>query len=568
MNTDDKELEMQERLAAKVEAFGASLAKKRQEAVNARKNSGIEDEWTEAEESYQGIDDANRNNKSSYKPASPNGSFQTARQNTVTRSSVFLNITRPYVDAASARVADMLLPNDETNWGIRPTPIPKGKFPKTPVAQAMPPQAPQGMPGMPPGPQGMPGMPPGMPEAPPQAPLVDPIVEMMDKAREASKKAKTQIEDWLIECQWHAEVRKAIEDCARLGTGILKGPVPVKRFNRVSMSDGGMLALAIQESISPATIAVDPWNFFPDPACGENIHEGAFVWEMDRMTTKKLRELKGLPGVLDFQIDKAIEKGPSGDLDDSNGFKNAAIRPQDDDRYTVWHYYGTAEREDLEAAGIDIPIEGDVSVPAIITMVNDCVIKAALNPLDSGEFPYDVMPWQRRAGTPFGMGVAKQINTPQRMLNAATRNMMDNAAFTAGPQLIVRKGAVQPADGQWALTPRKLWWVLHLRVSSNAIALLLGHHKLTVTVGVHIRVVDVSFRCNLRTFQINLRLHLCNLRVGLCANLCNLKLRWMWRLLCASLLIFARLKQLGVELARLQILAHCSFWADAKRRVE
>ncbi len=448
MNTDDKELEMQERLAAKVEAFGASLAKKRQEAVGARANSGIEDEWTEAEESYQGVDDANRNNKSSYKPASPNGSFQTARQNTVTRSSVFLNITRPYVDAASARVADMLLPNDETNWDIRPTPIPEGKFPQT-AMQGMAPQTPQGMPGMQPP---MPGMPQAMP-----AQQADPVVAMMDKARASAKKAKTQIEDWLVECQWHAEVRKSIEDCARLGTGILKGPTPVKRFNRVSMNDGGMIALAIQESISPATVAVDPWNFYPDPACGENIHEGAYVWEMDRMTVKKLRELKGLPGVLDFQIDKAIEKGPSGDIE--NGYKNAAIKPQDDDRYTVWHYYGLAEREDLEAAGIDIPIDGDVSVPAIITMVNDCVIKAALNPLDSGEFPYDVMPWQRRSGTPFGMGVAKQINTPQRMLNAATRNMMDNAAFTAGPQLIVRKGAVQPADGQWALTPRKLWWV-------------------------------------------------------------------------------------------------------------
>lgn len=433
------------KLADKVEAFGASLVKRRAEAVSGRTAIGIEDDWTADEEAYQGIDDANR--ETVYKPASSNGSFQAARKGAGVRSTVYLNITRPYVDAASARVADMLLPNDETNWDIRPTPMPEGRF--KPVAQAVQQMA---------APVGQPEQLPGQPPVPPAPKPVDPDEQLRTQARESAAKAKQQIEDWLVQCQWHSEVRKAIEDCARIGTGILKGPTPVKRFNRVAHNDGGMLAMAIEQTIAPETKRVDPWNFYPDPSCGEDIHDGAYVWELDRITAKQLRDLKGVPGYLEDQIDKALEMGPQGAKVEA-GFKSTKLKINDSDKFEVWYFYGLAEREDLEAAGVEIPLEGDVSVPAIVTMVNDVVIKAALNPLDSGEFPYDMMPWQRRAGVPYGMGVARQINTPQRMLNAATRNMMDNAAFTAGPQMILRKGAIQPADGVWTLTPRKVWFV-------------------------------------------------------------------------------------------------------------
>jgi len=69
------------------------------------------------------------------------------------------------------------------------------------------------------------------------------------------------------------------------------------------------------------------------------------------------------------------------------------------------------------------------------------------------------MPWQVRQGQPWGIGVARQLNTPQRMLNAATRNMMDNAGLAAGPQIIMKKGVVSPADGKWEIAPRKYWWI-------------------------------------------------------------------------------------------------------------
>src|SRR6185295_15065825 len=77
-------------------------------------------------------------------------------------------------------------------------------------------------------------------------------------------------------------------------------------------------------------------------------------------------------------------------------------------------------------------------------------------PLDSGEFPYDFMPWKRRAGSPWGSGVARQGRTAQRITTAAVRNMMDNAGISAGGQMVIGT-QIEPADGKWEITPRKLW---------------------------------------------------------------------------------------------------------------
>ena len=442
IEVNDEDLIRAEKLSARLEQLGNSLKRKCDEAVAARKSSGIEEEWTLAEEAYQGIDDANRGTVVG-KPSSPDGGYVNGKASGgAARSTVLLNITRPYVDAAAARVGDMLLPTDDRNWCIKPTPIP------VTLQGLMAPQQPQQQ-GMPPEMAAMLGQ---------SAPAGQPIGQPVNHDKAAAEGAEKQIDDWLVQCQWHAEVRKLIEDCARLGTGILKGPYPAKTVSRVMSKQDGLMAMVIKESIGPESRCISPWNFFPDGDCGESIHDGAYVWEKDTITAKGLRDLKGLPSYIDSQIDKVLGQGPQGKYNGSD-FQVGSVKAKDSDVFEIWYYHGTAERDDLIAAGVDLPEDGDVSVSCVLTMVNDTVIKGALNPLDSGEFPYDAMPWQRKQDLPWGTGIAVQINTPQRMLTAAARNMMDNAGLSAGPQIIMRRDAITPADNVWNLTPRKIWWV-------------------------------------------------------------------------------------------------------------
>ena len=383
--TTDADDALESRLIDRIEAFGQSLSRKRADAVSARRESGIEEEWHAAEDAYQGVDDANRGDTRMAKPVSPDGGMVNGpSRKGQTRSTVVMNITRPYVDAAAARVADMLLPTDDTPWGLKPTPIPSRNFELPDAALTQPMGAPPGMGAM------MPGQPPF-----PADPLQQAIQQAQaqdSQAKDAAEKATTQIEDWLVQCQWHAEVRKMIEDTARLGTGVLKGPTPARMKSRMMKRESGIMQLVIEESIVPESKCISPWNFFPDGACGENIQDGSGTWERDTLSAKSVRELKALDGYIESQIDRVLEEGPQGKYIDA--YTNSGkVKANDRDVYEVWYYYGAADREDLDAAGVELPDDTDVTAHCLVTMVNDRVIKAAINPLDSGEFPYDVMVW-------------------------------------------------------------------------------------------------------------------------------------------------------------------------------
>jgi hypothetical protein len=50
------------------------------------------------------------------------------------------------------------------------------------------------------------------------------------------------------------------------------------------------------------------------------------------------------------------------------------------------------------------------------------------------------------------------MRSQQKVLNAAWRQMMDNAGVSSGPQIVIKPGAIQPADKQWQLSARKIWY--------------------------------------------------------------------------------------------------------------
>lgn len=458
---------------ARIDGLGKTVAKMRDAAVLARKSSGIETIWREDEEYYQGIDDANRGTTAWTKAAGVNGGLEGATKGTEGRCTAFFNLTRPFVDAASARMGDILLPATDWNFAIKPTPVPEiaDQVMQPMMPQAMPGMQPQAMPAISPmAPQGMPQQMPMQPAPPGQQPLMNqppqggffsPQAKPLT-ADQRVEKAEKRIHDWLTECAYHAELRKVIHDMAKVGTGVIKGPVASKKKTRKTQQN----AIAIAEEIAPISYRVDPSNFFPDPNCGENIHNGEFVIERDLFTARKLRDLKGIPGYLEDCIDKVLEEGPGKRNFSKDGIQQNDTSTQDDDRFEVWYFHGFVDADDLASCGVSLNEEGEESagpqvIPAVVTLVNDTVIRANLNPLESGEFPYDVVPWQRRSDSVWGVGVARQGRTPQEMLNASARAMMDNAGNSSGPQLIIRQNAIVPADGDWTIRPNKLWIATH-----------------------------------------------------------------------------------------------------------
>lgn len=399
----------------------------RDEAVKARQESGIEKEWNDAEDAYQGIDDANRAEMDvarTRKPVSDTGGSN--RERPTTKSTVLPNITRGYVNAASARTADMLMPTDDRAFAVKPTPMPELMAEMDNEEEIILPNG-----------------------EPAQKSTI--VKMMMEEAENRAKKAQDQIDDWLVECNYSGEIRKVIDDCARLGTGIIKGPYPVKRRKVKWESLGnGMTVLAMSDDIKPASKRINPWYMYPDPACGENIHNGNYIFELDFITYKAIKDLFNVPGYLNNQLMEVLKEGPV-----KNSFYSQLYNKDknhfDKGLYEVWYFTGCLNKEQIEASGCSCEgYEGESEmIPVTATIINDRLVRVVISPLDTGEFPYDFMPWSVREDMPWGRGIANQMSVPQRMLTAATRVLMDNAGKSANPFVVINRQYVTPADGDW-----------------------------------------------------------------------------------------------------------------------
>lgn len=426
------------------EQLAQVLLKRRDQAVRYRAGLGIETQWAEDQAYYEGEEESSR---VAYYKGMTLGSPLLAKPKNDFKSKIFLNITRPYVETAASKVIEVLCPVDDRAFSIVPSPIPFAvmggqEMRGTAIPQEM---------GAPPGQAPMVDQN-GMPAAQQQIQQQQVEKSVEDKLRIAARGAERWIDDALQECGYGRELRRLVDDAARLGTGIMRGPIPTVRVSR--KVDGDQLVMV--EEIVPESKCISIWNAFPDPACGDNIHNGQYFIEHDNLTEKQVRELIAAPGYIPSAIEEVLRQGPQENA--TTALVKAPHESSDQvaKNYHIWYYHGFLSVEDVVAMGCDCgDIEGGVA--AVITIINDTPIKAHLAPLSAGKFPYDFMCWQRTAGSPWGIGIARQIRACQSILNATVRSMMENAGLSSGPQIILGRGSIIPADGSWVITPRKVW---------------------------------------------------------------------------------------------------------------
>lgn len=442
-DNDDAQAAVQSAL----DTFGLYIAEMRRDAIQGRYLLGVEDEWQEDEDAYQGIDDANRHEfRSAMRQRKPTATGQkVTTPPTSTKCTLLPNITRPYVDAAAARMSDMLLPNDDRCWDVEATPIPDlADTAKAETDEMVLIDAEQGL------------------EVNAQV-WAKTILDVADARVERARK---RMEDWFEEGHWTSHARQVIEQAARLGTGVLKGPFS-KRKRKVSWHfvDGQFGGRQVSTERVPHSTWVDVWNCFPDPACGENIQHGSFFFERDSITKRQMLDLKTQPGYIPHQIDACLKEGPiQAEVMWTPTMELERQTITNNTLYEVWYFEGLVELAQLELCGLDCShLKSDESgepqthAAATITMINHRVVRASLTGIDDGTFPYDVYVWQKRPGMWCGMGIARQIRTAQRSVTAAYRNLHDNAAVSAGAQIIVDSDQLKPADGSWEIRGLKAW---------------------------------------------------------------------------------------------------------------
>lgn len=369
------------------------------------------------------------------------------------KSTAYVNITREKTDAWAAQMGDMLFPVDDKNYGIAPTPNPK----LTMIAkQVMAVTAGQGE----------------QSEQPTSE--AQQAIDALAIAQDRATAMERTIEDQLVSCDYNGESRRMLHYAAKLGTGILKGPLVQ---NQITTSWGkgadGQWVCEVVEDTRPAARCVYPWDFVPDMSA-IRFSEAAFCYEREYMTKKDVNKLKRLAnyGFIPEQVDKLLASSPSASCTQYNQYVDqiralCGLNPtSQDQRYEVWTYHGpvpmallvevgllsTEDMSDEELAGMD-----GRECDGVVIFSGDIVLKVTMNPLDTLEWPYSVFVCEPEEGSIFGLSMPYLMRHPQKIINSAWRAMLDNAAKTVGPQVVVNKRLIQPVDGNWEATPFKTW---------------------------------------------------------------------------------------------------------------
>ena len=430
----------------RLQSFGSSLASMRDEWVRARYSAGIDKRWIEDIDQYNAKDNINK--AAAQMMTSVEQGFPVTTQGSKpTRSTVYIGLTRQKTNAGEARLADILLPTDDRNWGIKPTPLPELLQMAKSDMEAVNPMTGQPMTG----PDGQP-----LKEK-------DIAKAVREAAENRAESMQNEIDDQLVECDYNAEVRKMMHDAAVMGTGVIKGPIVTNRVRKawqpmVDAEGQQVQVMEIVEELNPASFRVDPRNVWPDPSCGEDIHDGKGIFERDRMTAKQVRDLAKQPGYMKDRLRSILEEGPkrSATMEEVS---DEDVRDYYKGTFEVWTYWGEVSHEDLECAGVEVGEYDPLNtVSACVVFINNTVVKAYLNPLETGEIPYDFYVWEKVAGSCWGYGIPYLMRAQQKVLNAAWRMMMDNAGVTSRGQVVMKPGVVAPADKQWQLTAGKIWY--------------------------------------------------------------------------------------------------------------
>jgi hypothetical protein len=436
-----------EKMQERLQAFGQSMAHQRDDWIRARYSYGVDKRWLEDEDQYNAKDNINR--AASQMMTSVEQGYPVTTQGAKPhRSTVYIGLTRQKTNAAEARISDILLPTDDRNWGIKPTPKPKLMAMSRDTQMAGDKET---------------GQPLVNPDTGEPLAMRDIARAALKTAREKSDAMQLEIEDQLVECDYNGELRKVLHNSARLGTGVIKGPIVTNRTRKAwqpykDMQGNTIHQLDIVNEVTPASFSIDPRNVWPDPGCGDSIHNGKGIYEREQLTSRQVRDLAKQPGFMKDQLRKVLEEGPK----KSATFQELKDEDQRDiarDVYEMWSYWGEVDHDDLETAGIQLGQKDELrAVSACVVMINSTIVKAYINPLEGGELPYDFYVWERVADSVWGYGIPYLMRAQQKVLNAAWRQMMDNAGVSSGPQIIVKAGAIQPADKQWQISARKIWF--------------------------------------------------------------------------------------------------------------
>jgi hypothetical protein len=396
----------------------------------------IEQRWVDDLRQYDGSDRIRMSKQDATSSASGN-------------STPRIHATRRATDQFEARAADMLFPTSDYAFDLRPTPDDEWQG----ATQQHPEFGVQGV---------------------PQAPDATGV-------EEACRRMKRVIFDQLADCKFSSSGRKMVRDAARVGCGVLVGPVNTIKVQR--RFNGPQMTMQVKEIPVPAANYVDFWNFFPDMVPSADKAEYAFC--LNLMSRREVQDLKDFPSFDSEEIDELLESEPDlGELRENLSYRNTNMNRVEptSDKYAVWRYTGTltpketdiltqqalsrrdstSEDHDPDMAddmdAMNCACEDDSTVPMVDMWFSQTrVLKARIRPIDRDyRIPYYVFSPFPADDTMFGYGIPYMCRDSASVLDASWRITLWNASASCGAIIVTRAGKVEPRDRSWEMRGPKV----------------------------------------------------------------------------------------------------------------
>ena len=385
-------------------------------------------------------------------------------------SRVFVNMTRPKTKVQRARLVDTLLPEDETNWDIEPTPVPRME-----KAKELAKEEPQNL--------GLLGQ-----------QEVDSGKIDRGKSEERVRAMKAMMRDQLAECAYPHSIRMAITQGCKLGNGVVKGPFASNRHIRTwakapDTRDHWAMKLTKADERVPMFEWVDLWDFYPDMDAA-SMADSDFVFQLHHMSKRQLRRLGQNtyfdPEEVSFLLTQNPHYKP---IDGPNFIDNLKIVRQlenlDDtaelNRFPVFEYHGALPYENFTTLCRNFNMMGLVdafersgdplkTIEGSVWFCSDRLLRFDIRPVDNGPLPYSVFRMDPTENTVIGgEGIPAMVRDPQSSLNAAWRMALENGGLQGVGMFLVDTLRVEPAGDptDYAIEPKKVWKV-KTGLSSNA----------------------------------------------------------------------------------------------------
>ena len=118
------------------------------------------------------------------------------------------------------------------------------------------------------------------------------------------------------------------------------------------------------------------------------------------------------------------------------------------DRFEVFEFWGTLDREDVEGYDVTIPskLKDSEQIQVNAWMCNGEIIRLVMNPFKPAYIPFYACPYEFNPGSFFGIGISENMDDSQTLMNGFMRMAVDNAALSGNLIIEVDESALVPGQ--------------------------------------------------------------------------------------------------------------------------